>query len=181
LSSLALPVGGRIWSVGPGIGTTLSTSWTLSSTGTRGQYNALDALVEALRTPDRWLVYRAEALRDQPPELDAQAAEDVSVVERVKATLVDRDEASHKEREDLAGARTVAGEWEAEVASAHAQLQQDRAALEGAQAWQSQAEEKAKEAEGLRTSVADKAAVLAAAEKQLRQEQAARQQTEAQL
>jgi hypothetical protein len=36
----------------------------------RGQYNALDALVEALRTPDRWLVYRAEALRDQPPELD---------------------------------------------------------------------------------------------------------------
>jgi hypothetical protein len=30
----------------------------------RGQYNTLDALVEALRTPDRWLVYRAEALRD---------------------------------------------------------------------------------------------------------------------
>jgi hypothetical protein len=29
----------------------------------RGQYNTLDALVEALRTPDRWLVYRAEALR----------------------------------------------------------------------------------------------------------------------
>jgi hypothetical protein len=23
----------------------------------RGQYNTLDALVEALRTPDRWLVY----------------------------------------------------------------------------------------------------------------------------
>jgi hypothetical protein len=40
----------------------------------RGPYNALDALVEALRTLDRWLVYRAEALRDQPPELDAQAA-----------------------------------------------------------------------------------------------------------
>jgi hypothetical protein len=36
----------------------------------RGQYHALDALVEALRTPDRWLVYRAEALQDQPPELD---------------------------------------------------------------------------------------------------------------
>jgi hypothetical protein len=36
-----------------------------------GQYNTLDALVEALRTPDQWLVYRAEALRDQPPELDA--------------------------------------------------------------------------------------------------------------
>jgi hypothetical protein len=55
----------------------------------QGQYNAFDALVEALRTPDRWLVYRVEALRDQPPELDAQAAEDVPVVEKVKATLVD--------------------------------------------------------------------------------------------
>jgi hypothetical protein len=32
-----------------------------------GKYNALDALVEALRSPDRWLVYRAEALLDQPP------------------------------------------------------------------------------------------------------------------
>jgi hypothetical protein len=34
-----------------------------------GQYNALDALVEALRTADRLLVYRAEALQDQPSEL----------------------------------------------------------------------------------------------------------------
>jgi chromosome segregation ATPase len=92
----------------------------------RGQYNALDALVEALRTPDWWLVYRAEALRDQPPELDAQAAEDIPAVERVKAALVDRDEALHKAREDLAGARTVAAEWEAEVASAHAQLKTAR-------------------------------------------------------
>jgi hypothetical protein len=30
----------------------------------RGRYNALDTIVEALRTPDGWLVYRAEALRD---------------------------------------------------------------------------------------------------------------------
>jgi hypothetical protein len=30
----------------------------------RGQYNTLDALVEALRTPNRWLVYRAEAMQD---------------------------------------------------------------------------------------------------------------------
>jgi hypothetical protein len=74
-------------------------------------------------------VYRAEALRDQPPELDAQAAEDAPAVERVKAALVDRGEALHKAREDLTGARTVAAEWEAEVASVRAQLQQDRAAL----------------------------------------------------
>jgi hypothetical protein len=40
----------------------------------RGQYDALDALVEALRSPDRWLAYRAEALLDLPPEQDAQAA-----------------------------------------------------------------------------------------------------------
>jgi chromosome segregation ATPase len=139
----------------------------------RGQYDALDALVEALRTPDRWLVYRAEALRDQPPEQDAQAVEDVSAVERVKTALVDRDEALHKVREDLAGARTLAAAWEAEVASARAQLQQDRAALEGTRAWQSQAEEKAKEAEGLRTTLVDKAAALTAEEEQLRQERAA--------
>jgi hypothetical protein len=103
----------------------------------RGQYNALDTLVEALRTPDRWLEYRAEALQDQPPKLDAQAAEDFPAVKRLKAAPVDRDEALHKAREDLAGARTVAAEWEAEVASVRAQLQQDRATLEGARAWQS--------------------------------------------
>jgi chromosome segregation ATPase len=126
-------------------------------------------------------VYRAEALWDQPPEQDAQAAEDVSVVERVKTALVDRDEALHKAREDLAGTRTIGAVWEAEVASARAQLQQDRAALEGVRAWQSQTEEKSKEAEGLRTTLVDKAVVLAAVEEQLRQEQAARQQAEAQL
>jgi chromosome segregation ATPase len=76
-------------------------------------------------------VYRAKVLRDQLPELDTQAAEDVSAVERVKTALVDRDEALHKAREDLAGARTLATEWEAEVASLRAQLQQDRATLEG--------------------------------------------------
>jgi hypothetical protein len=84
----------------------------------RGQYNSLNALVEALRTPDRWLVYRAEALWDQPPELDAQAAEDIPAIERVKAALVDWYEALHKAREDLAGACTVAAEWEVVVASA---------------------------------------------------------------
>jgi chromosome segregation ATPase len=126
-------------------------------------------------------VYRAEALRNQPPELDAQAAEDVLAVEKVKVALVDQDKALYKARKDLAGERTVVAEWEAEVASARAQLQQDHAALEGARAWQSQAEEKAKEAEGLKTSLADKAVVLATAKEQLRQEQDAYQQAEAQL
>jgi hypothetical protein len=51
----------------------------------------------------------------------------------------------------------------------------------GARPWQSQAEEKAKEAEGLRTTLAGKAAALTAAEEQLRQEGAARQHAETQL
>jgi hypothetical protein len=55
----------------------------------------------------------------------------------------------------------MAAEWETEVAATRAQLQQDPATLEGARAWQSQAKEKAKEAEELRAILADKAASLA--------------------
>jgi hypothetical protein len=87
--------------------------------------------------------------------------------------MVERDDALRRAHEDLAGACSVAAEWEPEVASAHAQLQQDRTTLERAWAWQSQAEERAKEAEGMRTTLADKAAALASAEEQLRQEQPA--------
>jgi hypothetical protein len=54
--------------------------------------------------------------------LEGQSAEGASAVEKVRETLVDRDEALRRVREDLAGARTVAAEWEAEVASARAQL-----------------------------------------------------------
>jgi chromosome segregation ATPase len=75
----------------------------------------------------------------------------------------------------------VAAELEAEVVSARAQLQRDRAALEGAWAWQSQAEERAKKAEELRASLADKAVAVVTAEEQLRQERAARQEAESQL
>jgi hypothetical protein len=53
--------------------------------------------------------------------------------------------------------------------------------LEGARAWKSQAEEKAKEVEELRNNLAGKAASLATTEEQLRQERVARQQAEAQL
>jgi chromosome segregation ATPase len=147
----------------------------------REQRDTLDALVEALRTGDGRLAYRAEALRDQLLELEGQSAEGASTVEKVGAALMDRDEALRRVREDLAGARTVAAEWEAEFASARAQLQQDRAALEGARAWQSQAEEWAKEAEELRASLADEAAAVVTAEEQLRQEQSARQEAEGQF
>jgi chromosome segregation ATPase len=132
-----------------------------------GQYEALDALVEALRSPDQWLAYRAEALLDLPPEQGAQAAEGASTVERVQTVLVERDDALRRAREDLEGARSLASTWEAEVATSRVQLQRDRAALE--------------EAEGLKTALADKAAALSATEEQLRQERAARQEADGQL
>jgi predicted nucleic acid-binding Zn-ribbon protein len=78
--------------------------------------------------------------------------------------LLERDEALEKAREDAAAIQTVVAEWETEVASLHTQLKQGRATLEGARSWQSQAEERAKEAKQLRTSLADKVASLASTE-----------------
>jgi hypothetical protein len=126
----------------------------------RGQHKALDALVEALRSPDRWLAYRAEALLDLPPEQGAQAAGGTSAVERVRTALVERDDTLRPAREDLEGARSVVAAWEAEVVTTRALLQRGRVAL--------------KEKEGLKTALADKAVVLTAVEEQLRQERAAR-------
>jgi chromosome segregation ATPase len=145
------------------------------------QRDALDALIEALRTNDGWLAYRAEALRYHLLELEGQSTKGASTVEKVRTTLIDRDEALQRAREGLVGARTVTTEWEAEVASVRAQLQRDRAALKGARSWQSQAEERAKEAEELKASLADKAATVVAVEEQLRQEHAVRQEVESQL
>jgi hypothetical protein len=68
-----------------------------------GKYEALDALVEALRSPDRWLAYRDEALLDLPPEQGAQAAGGAFVVERVRTALVEQDDALRRAREDMAG------------------------------------------------------------------------------
>jgi chromosome segregation ATPase len=133
----------------------------------RDQY---DALVEALWTDNRWLEYQLEVVRDELLEQDAQAAEDASAVIKVRVTLLERDEALRKAHEDMAAVRAAAAEFETELASARAQLQQDRSTLEGARSWQSQAEEKAKEAEQLRVGLAEKVASLAAMEEQLQQE-----------
>jgi hypothetical protein len=116
----------------------------------RGQYEALEALVEALRSPDRWLVYRVEALLDSPPEQGAQAAEGASAVVRVQTVLVERDDTLRRACEELEGARSLASTWEAEVVTARAQLQQGRAALQ--------------EAEGLKAALAEKVVALTAAE-----------------
>jgi chromosome segregation ATPase len=128
-----------------------------------------------------WLEYRLQVVRDELLEQDAQAAEDASAVVKVRTMLLERDEALQKACEDVAVMRTVAAEWETEVASIRAQLEQDRATLEGARSWQSQTKERAKEAEQLRTSLADKVASLASTEEQLQRERDARQQADAQL
>jgi hypothetical protein len=114
-------------------------------------------------------------VRDELLERGAQTVEGSSAVDKVRAALLERDEAQLKTRGDLAAMRTVAAEWEMEVASTRAQLQQDRATLEGARPWQSQAEEKAKEAEQLRDELAEKATALTTAEGQLQQVQSAGQ------
>jgi hypothetical protein len=99
----------------------------------------------------------------------------------VRAALLERDEALQKARKDAVAVQVAAAKSERELASARAQLQQNRATLEGARSWPSQAEEKAKEAELHRTSLADRAASLASTEEQLQREQDTRQQVGAQL
>jgi hypothetical protein len=88
-----------------------------------------------VQTDNGWLKYRIEAMRDELLEQDARVAEDASAVTKVRTALLERDEALRKACEDLAGARTVAAEWETKVAATRAQLQQDRATLEGVRAW----------------------------------------------
>jgi chromosome segregation ATPase len=154
----------------------------------REQRDALDALAEALRTRDGWLSYQAEVLRDQLLELEGQATACPSAIERICTALIDRDEALQQARGDLERARTVATDWEAEVASVQAQNREVRAWLLEAQSQQSRAEERAREAEQrakkaeeLKAAVAAKVAAVATAEEQLRQERAARQEAEGQL
>jgi hypothetical protein len=74
-------------------------------------------------------------VQDELLERGARNVEGSSAADQVRAALLERDEALLKSREDLAAMRTVAAEWEMEVASTHAQLQQDRATLEGARSW----------------------------------------------
>jgi chromosome segregation ATPase len=154
----------------------------------REQRDDLDALAEALRTRDGWLAYRAEALRDHLLELEGRSTGCASAVERVRTALIDLDEALQQAREDLERARSVAGDWEAEVVSVRAQRRRDRAELEEARSQRSQAEKRARDAEGrakeaeeLKPALAAKAAPVVATEEQLRQERAARQEAEGQL
>jgi DNA repair exonuclease SbcCD ATPase subunit len=154
----------------------------------REQRSALEALAEALRTQDGWLLYRAEALRDQLLEQEGQAGARPPAIERICTALIDRDEALQQARGDLEKVHTVASDWEAEVSTVWAENREVRAWLREAQSQQSRAEErareaeqKAKEADKLKAALAAKVAAVATAEEELRQERAARQEAEGQL
>jgi chromosome segregation ATPase len=111
----------------------------------REQHDAFDALADALGTPDGWLSYRAEALRDQLLECERQAAAPPTL-EQICTALVDRDEALQQVRGDLEKVRTVASNWEAEVSTVWADNRELRSWLQEAQAQQRQAEERARAA-----------------------------------
>jgi chromosome segregation ATPase len=154
----------------------------------RERCGAFDALADALRTPDGWLSYRAMALRDQLLESTRQDPARPSSLERVCTALIDRDEALRQARSDLEKMRTLATNWEAEVAGVRSENRGLRLSLEGAQAQQRQAEERArsleqraKEADDLKAALDAKLAALAVAEDQLLQERAARQGAEGRL
>jgi hypothetical protein len=70
-----------------------------------------------LQTDNGWLEYRIEAMRDELLEHDTRAAKDASAVAKVRMALLERDEALWKAHGDLVGARSVAAEWETEVAT----------------------------------------------------------------
>jgi hypothetical protein len=59
----------------------------------RGQYEALDALVEALQTDNDWLEYRLRAVRDALLDQRALTTEGTIAVDRVKVMLLEKKEA----------------------------------------------------------------------------------------
>jgi chromosome segregation ATPase len=154
----------------------------------RERCGAFDALADALRTPDGWLAYRAVVLRDELPESTRHDPARRSSLERVCTALIDRDEALWQARSDLEKMRTLATNWEAEVAGVRGENRGLRSSLEGAQAQQRQAEERAraleqraKEADDLKAALDAKVAALTVAEEQLLQERTARQGAEGRL
>jgi hypothetical protein len=100
----------------------------------REQCSAFDSLADALRSSDSWLAYRALAWPDELPEGSRQDMACCLSLERVRVALIDRDEALWHAREDLERTRTLAANWEAEVATVRAEARELRSSLEGAQA-----------------------------------------------
>jgi chromosome segregation ATPase len=154
----------------------------------RERCDAFDALADALRTPDGWLSYRVMALRDQLHESARQDSARPSSLERVCTALIDRDEALRQACSDLEKMRTLATNWEAEVAGVRNENRGLRSSLEGAQVQQRQAEQRvraleqrAKEADDLKVALDAKVAALAVFEDQLLRERTAHQGAEGRL
>jgi chromosome segregation ATPase len=148
----------------------------------RERCGAFYVLADTLRTPDGWLAYRATVLRVEVPESTRQDPARRSSLERVCTALIDREEALWQARSDLEKMWTLATNWEAEVAGVCGENRELRSSLEGVQAQQRQAEERArgleqraKEAGDLKAALDAKVAALAVAEEQLLQERTARQ------
>jgi hypothetical protein len=81
--------------------------------------------VEALRTDNDWLEYRLRAVQDALLDQRAQTAEGASTVDRVKAALLERDEALavangnlQKAHAALAEVQTAAAEKETALSAA---------------------------------------------------------------
>jgi predicted nucleic acid-binding Zn-ribbon protein len=111
------------------------------------------------------------ALRDELQECERQDAARPSTLERVCTTIIDRDEALWQARADLERMRTLAANWETEVVVVRNDNLELHSLLRGAQAQQSQAEEraralerKAKEVDELKAALDAKVAALAVAE-----------------
>jgi chromosome segregation ATPase len=154
----------------------------------RERCGAFDALADALRTPDGWLSYRDIALRDELHESTRQDPARPSSLKRVCTALIDRDEALRQARSDLEKMRTLATNWEAEVAGVRNENRGLRSSLEGAQAQQRQAEElvrvleqRAKETNDLKAALDAKVAALAVSEDQLLRERTTGQGAEGRL
>jgi multidrug resistance efflux pump len=84
------------------------------------------------------------ALRDQLHESTRHDPAHPSSLERVCVALIDRDEALQRARVDLENTRTLAANWEAEVASVRSDNRGLHSSLQEAQAQQCQAEERAR-------------------------------------
>jgi hypothetical protein len=117
----------------------------------RGQYKALDALVEALQTDNGWLEYRLRVVKDALLDQRTLTAESTTTVDRVKVVLLEKEEVLatangelQKARAALAEAQTALVQKQTALVTAQTQLQQDRATLEGVRSWRAQAEQKAR-------------------------------------
>jgi hypothetical protein len=56
----------------------------------RGQYEALDAFVEAMQMDNDWLEYRLRAMQDALLDQHALTAEGTTAVDRVKTVLLEK-------------------------------------------------------------------------------------------